>query len=150
VVSVLEVIDSESSYPARVVQAFILDALGLANDNLAARGLLNLLEYRGAGVPVVPIPGTPTFVNIRILPSFDTGIILDTSQGAEDMKSAIIAALNNQIPGQELSRVTILSAATSVEGVLVEEEDLIEPAGTLVPPTPDVTYRTRRELIETI
>jgi len=147
--TVLETIAPGTGLPACSVQAFILDALGNANETLAARGLLNLLEFRAAGIPVIIVPGTPRFIDIRIILSFDTAVVLDTSQAADDVRSAIITALNNQRPGQNLLRSTIIAAARSVEGVTIEDTDLIEPAGTLIPATPDEAFRTRRELIET-
>jgi uncharacterized phage protein gp47/JayE len=147
-VSVLE-IDNEEGEPACSVQAFILDSLGRANETLAARGLLELLEYRAAGIPVIVVPGVPDFIDIQILLSFDSSVVNDTSQAADDVRSAIVAALNNQIPGQLLYRTTILAAARSVAGVIVEDTDLIEPAGTLVPSDPSIVFRTRRELIST-
>lgn len=147
-VSVIEIIDASSGFPACSGQAFILDALGQSNETLGARGLLNLLEFRSLGIPVVVVPGTPEFINIDFVgTSFDTAIVLDTSQAATDVKSAIVAALNNQQPGRNLLRSTIIAAAKTVEGFVIEDEDLIEPAGTLIPATIDVAFRTRKELI---
>ena len=147
-VSVIEVIDASSGLPACSGQAFVLDALGQSNETLVARGLLNLLEFRSLGIPIVGFPGTPEFINIDFVgTSFDTAIVLDTSQAAEDVRSSIVAALNNQQPGKNLLRTTILAAARQVEGFVVEDIDLIEPAGTLIPATIDVAFRTRRELI---
>lgn len=147
-VSVIEVIDASSGLPACSGQAFVLDALGQSNETLVARGLLNLLEFRSLGIPIVGFPGTPEFINIDFVgTSFDTAVVLDTSQAAEDVRSSIVAALNNQQPGKNLLRTTILAAARQVEGFVVEDTDLVEPAGTLIPATIDVAFRTRRELI---
>lgn len=155
--TVIEAINN-SGLPANVVQAFILDPLGNSNPTLAARGLQTLTSgfpagtggFRAGGIPVVITGGTPTFINIRILLSFDSAVVLNTAQAADDVRTAIISALNNQVPGQPLFRTTILAAARSIAGVIVEDVNLIAPAGTLIPATPDITFRTRRELIATV
>jgi uncharacterized phage protein gp47/JayE len=145
-VSVKEVLDV-SGTPACVVEAFILDELGRANETLAARGLANLLEFRAAGIPVRVIAGVPQFVDIELSLTFDTAIILDTSQAASDVKFAIVSALDNQSPGENLLRSTIISAVRTVPGVIFEDTDLTEPAGTLVPSAESIVFRTKKELI---
>ncbi len=145
--SVVEIL-STAGLPACSGQAFILDALGQANETLGARGLLSLLEFRPIGIPISVIPGTPLFINVDFSgTSFDTAIVLDTSQAEDDVKSAVVAALNNQQPGQKLLRMTILAAAKRVAGFVFEPENLVEPAGTLIPASPDIVFRTRRELV---
>lgn len=147
-VAVTEAIAPGTGFPACVVEAFILDALGQSNQTLSARGLLNLIEFRAFGIPVSAIPGTPQYINIEFTgTSFDTSIVLDTSTAAQQVRLAIIAALNNQISNQELLRSTILAAARSVAGFVVEDTDLIEPAATLIPASTDIVFRTREELI---
>lgn len=147
-VSVIEIFNEDNGFPACAVQAFILDALGRANETLAARALQNLVEFRAAGIPVIVVPGEPEFINVDFSgTSFDTAVVLDTSAAADDVRTRIISALNNQRPGANLLRTTILAAARNVEGFIVEDVDLIEPAATLIPSAPSVAFRTRRELI---
>lgn len=134
--------------PAAAVQAFILDDLGRANATLAAVGLLSLVNYRAAGIPVFVVAGVPVFVPIRLLLSFDSSIVLDTVQAAAAVRAAIVAALNNQRPGQVLYRSTIIAAAQSVAGVLIDEDALVEPTGTLIPSSTAETFRTRSDLID--
>lgn len=146
--TVIETINPTNGLPACSAQGFILDVLEQANQTLAARAQLVQLEYRPIGIPVVLIPGVPQFVDIEFSgSSFDTSIVLDTSTAANDVKTAIIAALNNQRPNQQLLRSTILAAARSVPGFVIEDTDLVEPAGTLIPASADVVFRTKRELI---
>lgn len=145
--TVIEVIDLEGN-PARVVQAFILDPLGRANETLAARCLLNLLEFRCAGIPVQVIPGVPQFISITFAGTeFDTSIVTDTVTSADDVRTRIVAALNNQRPGQTLLRSTILAAARSVPGFVVDDVDLTSPVAALIPATTASAIRTRKELI---
>lgn len=146
--SVVEVIQPQNSLPACVLEAFILDALGQANQTLAARGQANLLNFRLAGGAVSVVPGTIQFIDVEFADlEFDTNIVLDTSAAFEDVRTAVIAAINNQRPGQSLLRSTIIAAARSVPGVLIEDSDLTEPVGTLNPATNSVTFRTTRERI---
>ena len=148
-VSVIEVIAAGTGLPACSVQGFILDALDQGNETLAARGLLTQLEFRAAGIPVQAIAGTPQFVNVDFVgTSFDTSIVLDTSQAADDVRSFIVAALNNQRPGQNLLRSTIIAAAKNVPGFVIEDSDLVEPAGALIPASSDIAFRTLREKIQ--
>ena len=148
-VSVIEVIAAGTGLPACFVQGFILDALDQGNETLAARGLLNQLEFRCAGIPVQAIAGTPQFVNVDFVgTSFDTSIVLDTSQAADDVRSFIVAALLNQRPGQILQRATIIAAAKNVPGFVIEDSDLVEPAGALIPASSDIAFRTLREKIQ--
>jgi len=147
-VSVIEVENPESGFPACVVQAFVLDELGRSNETLAARGLQALLEFRAAGIPVIVIPGEPSFVNVDFVGTeFDTSVVLDSSEAENDVKTRIVAALNNQRPGENLLRSTIIAAAKDYVGFVVEDDDLVEPATTLIPSAPSVAFRTKRELI---
>lgn len=134
--------------PAAAVQAFILDPLGRANATLAARGLLALIDYRAGAIPVFVVPGSPVFVPIKLLLTFDSSVVLDTVVAAAAVRAAIVAALNNQRPGQRLNRATIIAAAQSVAGTLIDEDALVEPAGDLVPATTAETFRTRADLID--
>src|SRR5688572_8742912 len=95
-VSVAEILDA-TGLPALSVQAFILDTLGRANSTLGARGLLTLNEFRAAGIPVIIVPGVPEFVNIRFPLRFDPTLVTDTARAANDARSAMVAALNNQV-----------------------------------------------------
>lgn len=147
VATAIEVTNPNGS-PAAAVQAFILDSLGRANTTLAAQGLLALVSFRAAGIPVFVVPGVPVFVPIRLLISFDSSIVLDTVAAAAAVRAAIVAALNNQRPGQSLLRSTITAAALTVAGTVVDEDALVEPAGTLVPVSTSEAFRTRADLID--
>lgn len=146
--SALETLSASTGLPACHVEAYYLDALGRSNQTLGARVGLNLLTYRAAGIPVVRVDGVVQNVTINFdLFDFDTKIVVDTAQAFDDVRNAIVAALGNQRPGQNLLRSTILAAARSIPGVLVEDSDLLEPAGTLIPSSSEITFRTRKELI---
>lgn len=145
--SVIETVD-ENGVLVPVVTSFILDSLGRANQTLAARGQLKLLEFRAAGIPVFILQGEPEFISIRFEGTdFDTSIVLDTSSAADDVRIRIVAALNNQRSGEKLLRSTILAAARSVPGFIVDDVDLKEPAAALIPSSNSKAFRTKKELI---
>lgn len=146
--SVIEV-TSAGGLPACLGQAFVLDELGQSNAGLAARAQDRLLEFRALGIPVQVGSGLASFQSIAISLTFDTALVEDTVQAAEDVKSAIIAALNALRPGQTLQRSFILAAARSVLGVEIADTALTVPAGDLLPASNDIAFRTRRDLITT-
>lgn len=145
-VTVEEVLDLTGTPVAKVV-AHVLDFLDRSNETLASRASLSLLEYRALGIPVQILAGVPQYVNIRYIPRFNTALVRNTSAALVDVNLAIVAALSTQAPDQNLERSTILAAIRSVPGVLVDPEDLIEPAGVLVPAATGNVFRTRTELI---
>lgn len=147
-VSVVELISGLSGLPVGYVQAFVLDALGQANQTLAVRSAITLLEYRAAGIPVQTIAAVPDYRTIRMVrPDFDSSIVIDTAGGLDRVATAVVAALDTQQPNQSLLRSTIISAVRSVPGVIFEDTDLLEPAGTLLPSSASTVFRTKRELI---
>ncbi len=144
--SVVE-ITNNAGLPACSGQAFVLDALGVSNAGLAARAQNSLLEFRALGIPVSVFSGLVSNQAIAIALTFDTALVEDTVQAAEDVKSAIIAAMNALRPGQTLQRSFILAAARSVRGVEIADSALTVPTGDLIPASNDIAFRTRRELI---
>lgn len=136
-----------SGVPAAVVQAYILDALGRANETFAARAYSNLLQYRALGIPVLVGAGEVEYVAIRLRPTWDTAVVTDTAAGWGAVQNAIVAALQNLRPGQTLERSLIYAAARSVSGLLLPDGALELPTGDLVPSTTSSALRTLPELI---
>jgi len=145
-----EIIDPSNGYPAGRVRAFVLDRLGRADSTLAARGRLALNSYRALGVPVFVEPSVPEFVEISFSVSFDTRIVQDSVQQANRVKAAVVAALENQRPGQSLLRSTIIAAIKSVPGAVMEDSDLLVPTATLLPTAVGTAFRTKLELVRLV
>lgn len=144
--TVEEIVGADGT-PAGQGRGYVLDILGNANQALADRAQLALVEYRALGVPVPVYAGSTQYVPIEFANlDFDTDLVADTTDAFDRVKLSIIAALENQQSGQKLYRSTILAAARKIAGVIVEDEDLIEPVGTLTPAA-SVSLRSRRELI---
>ena len=147
VASVAERIDADGA-AARVVEAFVLDALGTSNQALAERTRRELISTRALGIPVVVSGGVPDYVSIEFTGvEFDTALVEDTADCFRRVQTAIVSRLQNQVPGQKLLRTTILAAARSVPGFLCEDSDLTDPLGTLTPSDDNVVLRTKPELI---
>lgn len=147
-VAVSEYTTLGTGLPAGAVEVFVLDALGQANQSLAARALLNLLEFRAAGIPVIANAGIPQYIPITFRRfDFDTALVNDTVAAENAVRTAVIGTLQDQRPGQTLLRSTIIAAAQSVRGALLDVDDLIDPAGSLIPATTNSAFRTLPELI---
>ena len=147
-VSAYESVAPGSGFPASSVSAFVLDQLGQANDTLALSADVKLLEYRAAGIPVFIQPGVPQYEKIVFQGlAFDSRIQNDTNAGVALVQTAIVAALNNQLPGQKLERATIVAAAKSIPGTIISNSSLVTPAADLVPGNPNIAFRTRTDLI---
>lgn len=145
-VSVEEVVD-EAGVPAAFVRAYILDALGRANETFAARARRELLSWRALGIPVVVEAGVVEYTPITYRARFDTRIVNDSAAAGRAQDTALVSRLMAQRPGQILERAAVLSALRSVPGAVVYEGDLVAPAGDLIPATPASAFRTRRDLI---
>lgn len=154
-VSVIEATNPDGN-PACMVEVFVLDPTGRANARFAALVQNALLGFRPAGIPVIAKEASVDYITIRFRGvSFDASVVQDTAQATEDIRSAIVAVLNNQAPGQSLVTNTITSAVRLVPGVLLPDyvstdnppQGLIEPVGTQFPPNSSIALRTRRELI---
>lgn len=129
--NVIEDLDPDGSATFRV-QAVVSDQNGQANTALATNVADNLQTHRALGVPVRVIGGTPQFVTITI-----SGITFqatsNTNQLIDEMRSLIVAAINDLAPGATLERSTIITAMKFSPLVNVPDTALVSPAGDLVP-----------------
>lgn len=128
----IENLDPETGEAAYRVQLVISDRDGTANTALASRVLLNLEEYRCLGVPVSVVPGVPQFVTIEV-ENLDFIAGANTSDVIDQVRSTVVAVVNGLAPGEKLRRAVIISAIESVPQTLLDDEDLVVPAGDLVP-----------------
>ena len=146
-----EVLDADAGIPIYRVNLIVADRLGQANSAVAAEVAVNLDEYRGLGVPVAIVPGTPQYVNVRIVGvEFLAGT--DTELALSNAKKRVVSYINNLRPGKlngKLLRSALLGAISpeQVPGLLVPDGALLEPAGDLVPETGTV-IRTTEDRVE--
>ena len=144
VVEQLDPINFEPIFRARVV---IAGENGAANRALAELTKERLEEYRALGVPVAVIAGQPLEIEIVV-----SGVVFiagaNTTTVIEQMRQAIVAAVNVTAPGQTLYRQTIWSALEKFSAYAkVPLDGLVEPAGDLAPPTVQTVIMTRGHLI---
>ena len=128
----IENLDPETGLPASRVQLVISDREGTANAALSDRVILNLEEYRCLGVPVTVVAGVPQFVEIEV-ENLDFIAGANTSDVIDQVRSTIVATVNGLAPGEKLRRAVIISAIESVPQTLLDDSDLVTPAGDLVP-----------------
>lgn len=122
-------------------QLFITDADGQANTALSERVELELLEYRGLGVPISIIPAVPQYVSVVM-----TGLLFEaganTSQVLQSAANAILSVVNGLKPGAPLRRSDILGVLKQVDQLIVPDTALVEPAGDLVATTGTILKTT--------
>lgn len=138
--NVIEDLDPNGD-PTFRVQVIVSDQDGNANTALAQAVSDNLDEFRGLGVPVQVIAGTPEFVNIE-LENITFAATTNTSVLVDEMRARILAAVNDLAPGQTLERTLITTAAKFSAQVSVPDGALVEPVGDLVPTATNGVIRT--------
>jgi uncharacterized phage protein gp47/JayE len=139
-----EVIDPSLS-PARYAQVFVADKDGYASTPMLHAVELALEEYRAAGIKVDVLGGAPYFQSVQIELAFPTGV--NQSQIAADVRWAIVNSINGLAPGEVLLASAIITAARSVNNVIVGR--LLLPIGDVVP-TSEQVIRTSYDRIETV
>ena len=146
-----EVLDADAGIPIYRVNLIVADRLGQSNTAVAAEVERSLDEYRGLGVPVNTVPGTPQYVNIKIVGvQFLAGT--DTALALENAKKRVLSYVNNLRAGKKngkLLRSALLGSIgpDQVPGLLIPDGALLEPAGDLVPETGTV-IRTTEDRVE--
>lgn len=139
----IEVLDA-AGQPIGVVQLYISDAAGQANQLLVDAVKNALLEYRAAGIVVDVFTTEPLFVPIEYRLRFAAGT--DTVSAFEELRFLTAAEVNNLGPGETLPTSLLLATARRVPGLIVLQDTVVSPVGDLVP-SPNQVIRTRADLI---
>lgn len=140
-----EYIDTSTFEPRFRARLTVSDTSGLSNFIVQTAVRETLEEYRALGVPVVVTNSTPQYVNIVVSGlQFEAGS--NTTAILDLARRAVLAAVNATAPRATLYRSTIIAALRSVQGLIVPDSALAEPAGDLVPTT-GATIRTTLERI---
>lgn len=119
--------------PARAVILHVADGSGVSNTVLGARSLLELEEYRAAGIPVVPSNSVPQIVDIVLKLTFLAGT--DTATLTEQIRAAVVSYMSSLPVNAVLYRdslATVLSRFVR-DGYVPSEGSIVEPTGDLVP-----------------
>ncbi len=116
----------ESSYPPTV---YIADVTGSANTSLEVAVAAELVNWRAAGIQTNVTGATVVYQDVAVTLTFAAGY--DTSAVRDQVRTAIVAAVNALDIGETLYRSTIVAAARSIQGVL--DAVVTDPAGDVVP-----------------
>lgn len=126
--------------PNGFVSLYIADALGQANSALVAAVEVALLEWRGAGVYVYVSAAVPSYVDIVLRLRFESGY--DSTAAFEQVRLAVVAAVNRLAPGKTLTEALITKAIQTVPGVIVLDDAVQAPVGDVVPVASQVLRTT--------
>lgn len=143
----LEVVDGKGD-PVGIVQLFIADAQGQANQALTNSVELALQEFRAAGIVVDVFGAVPQFEDIIFRLRFETGI--DTNAAFEEVRFLTVVAVNALAPGQILPVSLLLEQARRVPGVIVLDDTMVEPVGDVLPGVPGAIIKTSSSLISRV
>lgn len=129
----LEKVDDDGD-PTGVVQLFVADAQGQANQALSNSVRLALEEFRAAGIVVDVFGATPVFTNIEYRLRFEPGI--DNNAAFEELRFLTVVAVNNLAPGAILPVSLLFEQARRVPGIVVLEDAVVDPSGDVDPNDP--------------
>jgi len=116
----------ESAYPPTV---YIADVTGGANSALEEAVDDELVNWRTAGIQVNVVGATVVYQNITLSLTFQAGY--DTSAVREQVRAAVVEAVNDLSIGETLYRSAIVAAAVGVTGVI--DCVVTDPAGDVAP-----------------
>lgn len=95
-----------------------------------------LNDYRPAGVFVQVQLAQTILQPISLSLSFSAGVTIDTV--ATNARAAVVSYINNLNPGENLSRSDLVRILKGVTGLIVTEQDLINPGNIITSPAGDV------------
>lgn len=124
-----------SGQPARVVNLYIADGSGVANQQLGQLVQVALLDYRAAGIAVVINTSLPSIVTVELSLAFLAGV--DTVTLAQNVAAAVVAFVNS-LPVNGPLYVGELQAVLlrfRQDGLVVDQGTIVSPVGDLIPAT---------------
>lgn len=119
--------------PARVVNLYIADSSGVANEQLARQVLVALDEFRAAGIAVIMNTSLPLVIEVAVRLRFRAGV--DTVQLTQDVLAAIVEFVNSLPVNSALLVSDLMSVLRrfKADGVIAEDDAVVAPAGDLEP-----------------
>ena len=132
-------ITNPNGYPAAVVQLTVGDQNGAASSDLLKAVATALLAYRAAGIFVMVIGGVIFQQTVTWSLAFQSGT--NEALAMSRVQAVTVAISQYLAPGATLLRSALISAAQSVPGVIVSDSSLVNPAGDVVPSSPEQMIR---------
>ena len=139
VATAIEIENPVSGYPAAVVQLTVGDQNGAASSALLKAVATALLAYRAAGIFVMVIGGVIFQQTVTWSLAFQSGT--NEALAMSRVQAVTVAISQYLAPGATLLRSALISAAQSVPGVIVSDSSLVNPAGDVVPSSPEQMIR---------
>lgn len=106
-----------------------------------------LIDVRAAGAFIDVIVAQVILQSVILALSFDTSANVDTV--ALQARAAVVNYVNNLSPGEALTPAGIIEALRLVQGLIVTENEVVSPAGTVTPERLQV-FRTMLSMVSTI
>jgi uncharacterized phage protein gp47/JayE len=125
----VEVLD-ETGTATGLVVCYIADANGQANASLVRKVERALRSWRCGGGPVRVVGSIPTFVDVQLSIAYLSGFATEDVQ--DQVRSAVVAAVNRLAPKATLLVSLIVEAIRSVPGTVVPSTAVRLPAGDVV------------------
>jgi uncharacterized phage protein gp47/JayE len=119
--------------PARVVNLYIADSSGVANDQLAQLVRVALDDFRAAGIAVLISTSIPFILDLSLLLSFQANV--DTVTLSDNVRAAVVEFVNSLPVNGTLYISDLYSVLRRFvnDGVIVTQGSIVAPAGDLVP-----------------
>ena len=136
----------DNGIPNRLLELFIADSSGVANQVLANQVAVALNEYRAGGIYVNINTSRPIIVDLVLQLTFKAGV--NTSKLTDDIRNSLVAFINSLAVNQQLLVAdinTVLSRFRS-DGLIPNDSSIVEPVGDIIPEL-GTTIRTRQENI---
>lgn len=124
---------TEGNRPARVVNLYIADSSGVANQVLANIVRTQLNEYRAAGITVLVYPSLPQIVGVILKLTFTANV--DTQTLTDTVRAAIVEFINSLPVNGTLLKADLYSVLRrfTSNGLIVTEDTIVAPTGDLIP-----------------
>ena len=143
----VELVDSTGELSG-FINLSVADPNGQANQALRDAVDIRLLEFRCGGVNVNIISGVPLEVAIEYSLRFRPGV--DTTAASQQLRSITVSGVNQHVPGESFLVSLLAKFAQQVDGIIVDEQTVVAPAGDIVLDTGSSTvFRTSSGIVTT-
>lgn len=131
----VEVLDPNTSNPARVVNLYVADGSGVASAALGAQVRNSLEDYRAAGITVLTSTSLPQIVTVALNLAFRAGV--DTPALTENIRAAVVGFINSLAVNGTLYRGDLFSVLRRFveDGLIISQNVIASPTGDLIPDT---------------
>lgn len=140
---------TEGNRPARVVLLYVADETGSSSVAIVDTVDAVLLDYRAAGIAVIVSTSVPLIVDVQMHLVFAAGV--DTLTLTQQIRGAVVDFVDSIGVNAKLTLADLyaLLRRYQSDGLLVDQDTIVAPAGDLVP-DPGTTLRTTLANVTTV